>query len=146
MIVFCAFVAAFIQIVSIFSESLTPVDLGVALYPEDLPPHLAVPRTWEMRPSFHRLSYGLGVSEETEIVVSYDMYKAGMNVRPEGDGYWHQAPIECLGDLRCVYEELARSNGDAVIPIAERFFAHARSNQFDAPDARAPHRHLRTVH
>ena len=96
-IVFCAFVAAFIQMVSIFSESLTPVDLGVALYPNDLPPHLAVPRTWEMRPSFHRLSYGLGVSEETEIVVSYDMYKAGMNVRPEGDGYWHQAPARVHG-------------------------------------------------
>ena len=38
-----------------------------------------------------------------------------------------------MGDLRCVYEELARSNGEAVVPIAERFLAHARSSQLDAP-------------
>jgi hypothetical protein len=125
--------AGLLQMISVVSETLKPVDLGVALHPEDLPVNLAVPRTWQMRPHTHRLSYGLGVSEETEIVVSYDLYKAGMNVRPEGDGYRHQAPMRCLGDLRCVYEELARSNGEAVVPIAERFLTHARLSQFDAP-------------
>ena len=66
-------------------------------------PHLAVPRTWEMRPNFHRLSYGLGVSEETEIVVSYDMFKAeyeralgGRRILASGSHAVHGGSPMCL--------------------------------------------------
>jgi hypothetical protein len=38
-----------------------------------------------------------------------------------------------MGDLRCVYEELARSNGEAIVPIAQRFLTYARASGLDAP-------------
>jgi hypothetical protein len=122
-----------ISTISKMVQTAPAVELGVALHPEDLAPDLAVPRVWEMPPTLHRLSYGLGAGEEAELVVSYDLFKERMQVRAHGNGYWHHAPLRCSGDLRCVYDELVEGSGDAVLPIAHRFVAHARARQIEIP-------------
>jgi hypothetical protein len=108
------------------------VDHGIVLHPEELAPEVAVPRLWRVSPLRHKLSYGLGVREEAEIVVAYALYKDSVRAVRKGNGYLHHAPPQCRGDLRCVYDDLVTNNADAIRPIAERLLFHAREKQLSA--------------
>jgi len=108
------------------------IDLGVALHPEDLDPGLATPRDWSVPPD-HRFGYALGKTEADGIRDRYARYKRRMRVRATSRGFTHHPPSHCRDGLRCVYNDLIRSNQAAVLPIAQRFLDFGRSRGMTTP-------------
>ncbi len=115
------------------------VHLGLALIPTSTPLNQA--RTFEWRaesltPAEYRVGYGLGASLERTIESDHQAYGRRMHFRSLGpDRFTYHAPPGCQTDMRCIYEELMRSNAEPVRVLGDRFVEHIREQRLDPVEA-----------
>jgi hypothetical protein len=116
-----------------------PAELGTALIPLDALPHET--RTYEWRvnslsPPRHQLSYGLGTELADELERKHVEFSQRLNFRRVASGkFTYRAPPECQEDLRCIYEELMRSNAWPVRELGVRFVEFIRFHQLSQAQA-----------
>ncbi|WP_257448715.1 transglutaminase-like domain-containing protein [Archangium lipolyticum] len=120
-------------------SSADGVHLGVALIPPSTP--LSQGRTHEWRaaplvPSQHRLVYGLGESLADSLSDEHHAYGHKMRFRALGPNrFTYHAPPGCQEDMRCIYNELMRSNAEPVRVLGTRFVQHIRERNLDPIEA-----------
>lgn len=116
-----------------------PADLGTALIPLDMPPHQARTYEWRVKglePSRHQLRYGLGATLAETLEQAHVQYGERLKYRTVGSRkFTYRASPECQGGLRCIYEELMRSNARPVRELGERFAEYIRVNQLSQAQA-----------
>lgn len=116
-----------------------PADLGAALIPLDTLPHEVRTYEWRVKglePSRHQLRYGLGATLADALDKEHLKYGQKLKYRTVGSRkFTYRAPPECLEDLRCIYEELMRSNARPVRELGERFAEYIRVNQLSQEQA-----------
>ncbi len=115
------------------------VDLGVALIPSTTPPARARTYAWNVEgavPSRHQVGYGLGEALATQLEREHAAYGRRLGFRMLGpDRFTYQALPGCRTDMRCIYDELMRTNAGPVHVLGERFLTHIRTRQLDAAQA-----------
>ncbi|QRO02463.1 hypothetical protein JRI60_10350 [Archangium violaceum] len=115
------------------------VHLGVALVPPSTP--LSQARTHEWRatplvPSEHRVVYGLGESLASSLEDEHLAYGRRMRFRALGPNrFTYHAPAGCQEDMRCIYDELIRSNAEPVRALGTRFVEHIRARNLGPVEA-----------
>ncbi|HEX8440866.1 hypothetical protein [Archangium sp.] len=113
--------------------------LGLALIPPTTP--LSQARTFEWRaeslaPPEYRVGYGLGESLERSLASDHVAYGRKMHFRALGaDRFTYHAPPGCQADMRCIYEELMRSNAEPVRVLGNRFVEHIRAQRLGPVEA-----------
>ena len=114
-------------------------DLGTALIPLDTPPQEARTYAWRVKgldPSRHQLRYGLGAPLAETLENAHVKYGQRLNYRTVSSRkFTYRAPPECMEDLRCIYQELMRSNARPVRELGERFAEYIRVNQLSQAQA-----------
>jgi hypothetical protein len=116
-----------------------PSELGIALIPLTTSP--AEARTYEWRvkslsPSRHQVSYGLGAALAEKLDREHVKYGEQLQYRTVSHRkFTYRAPPECKEDLRCVYEELMRSNARPVRELGTRFVEFIRAHQLSQAQA-----------
>ncbi|WP_342375945.1 transglutaminase-like domain-containing protein [Myxococcus stipitatus] len=115
------------------------MELGTVLIPSDTPRARARTYVWStagLTPPDHRLTYGLG---DTLDAWMEDQLKAlGRRLRYRslgGERFTYQPPRGCSADMRCIYEELMRSNEGPVKALGERFVTSVRERNLDSAQA-----------
>ncbi|QSQ13327.1 hypothetical protein [Myxococcus landrumensis] len=115
------------------------MELGTVLIPSDTPRSRARTYAWStagLTPPDHRLTYGLG---DTLDAWMEDQLKAlGRRLRYRslgGERFTYQPPRGCSADMRCIYEELMRSNEGPVKALGERFVTSVRERNLDSAQA-----------
>lgn len=115
------------------------VDLGTVLIPADVSLSRAHTYDWDtasLQPPGNRLTYGLG---ETLDAWMEDQHKAlGRRLRYRslgGERFTYQPPRGCSADMRCIYEELMRSNAGPVKAMGDRFVSSIRERGLDSAQA-----------
>lgn len=115
------------------------VHLGLALIPASTP--MSQARTFEWRaeslaPPEYRVGYGLGESLERSLASDHEAYGRRMHFRALGpDRFTYHAPPGCQADMRCIYEELMRSNAEPVRVLGNRFVEHIRAQRLGPVEA-----------
>jgi transglutaminase-like putative cysteine protease len=121
------------------SLSGPPADLGSALIPLDTLPHEVQTYEWSvstLSPRRHQLRYGLGTSLATKVEREHLEFGRRLNYRSVARGkFTFRSPPECQDDLRCVYDELMRSNARPVRELGERFAEYIRTQQLSQAQA-----------
>ncbi|HLL06199.1 MAG TPA: hypothetical protein VK539_36845 [Myxococcaceae bacterium] len=114
-------------------------DLGTALIPLDTPPQQARTYAWRVKgldPSRHQLRYGLGAPLAETLENAHLKYGERLKYRTVSHRkFTFRAPPGCLEDLRCIYEELMRSNARPVRELGERFAEYIRVNRLSQAQA-----------
>ncbi|WP_163998066.1 transglutaminase domain-containing protein [Pyxidicoccus caerfyrddinensis] len=122
-----------------FPSSVRLVDLGAVLLPSDTPPQRAKNYEWKaesISPPQHYVSYGLG--EELTLELEEEHAALGRRLRYRSMGperFTYNAPAGCTADMRCIYEELMRTNAEPVHALGERFVTSIRERGLDAAQA-----------
>lgn len=113
--------------------------LGTALVPASTP--LSQAHTYEWRvdvldPPEYRVAYGLGESLARAIEDEHQAYGRKMRFRALGPArFTYQAPPDCQADMRCIYDELMRSNAEPVRALGNRFVEHIRDQHLGPVEA-----------
>jgi hypothetical protein len=114
-------------------------DLGTALIPDSTPPEAARTLQWRvaaLSPPEHQVGYGLGESLTRSIEHAHQDYGRRLRFRPLGpDRFTYHAPPGCQMDMRCIYDELMRSNAQPVRALGERFVEYIRARRLSADEA-----------
>ncbi|MCP3104053.1 hypothetical protein LZ198_34785 [Myxococcus sp. K15C18031901] len=114
-------------------------ELGAVLLPPDTPLEQAQTYDWtteSLRPPRHRVTYGLGTTLDAWLEDQHRAFARRLRYRSLGDErFTYQAPRGCSADMRCIYEELIRSNAGPVKALGERFEASIRERDLDAAQA-----------
>ncbi len=115
------------------------IHLGVALSPASTP--LSQARTHEWRapplvPPEYRIGYGLGESLAGSLADEHMAYGRKMRFRALGPNrFTYHAPAGCQEDMRCIYNELMRSNAEPVRVLGTRFVEHIRARNLGPVEA-----------
>lgn len=116
-----------------------PADLGTALIPLTAQPLETRTYEWSVRslnPPRHTVGYGLGTSLAEQLDREHLEFGQRLNFSRVASGkFTYRAPPECLKDLRCVYEELMRSNAWPVRELGERFVEYIQAHQLSQAQA-----------
>jgi hypothetical protein len=117
-----------------------PADLGSALTPLDTLPHEIQSYEWRVKslsPQKHRLNYGLGTALANKLEREHKEFGQRLNYRSVGGGkFTFRASEECVEDLRCIYDELMRSNNTRPVrELGERFADYIRTHQLSQAQA-----------
>lgn len=111
-------------------------DLGVAFIPATTPRERARIYDWNVEgltPPRHRVGYGLDASLTEQLTEEHAAYGQRMGFRMLGpDRFTYNAPPGCRTDMRCIYNELMRTNAGPVHVLGEHFLAHIRAKRLDA--------------
>ncbi|MFP2929584.1 hypothetical protein ACLESO_31170 [Pyxidicoccus sp. 3LG] len=122
-----------------FPSSVRIVDLGTVLIPSDMPPQSARNYEWRVEgisPPQHYVAYGLGADEIRELEEEHAAFGRRLRYRALGDErFTYNAPAGCTTDMRCIYDELMRTNADPVHELGERFVTSIRERGLDASQA-----------
>ncbi|MCY1020430.1 hypothetical protein [Pyxidicoccus sp. MSG2] len=122
-----------------FPSSVRLVDLGAVLLPADTPPQRAKNYEWKaenISPPQHYVSYGLGEELTLELEEKHAALGRRLRYRPTGpERFTYNAPAGCTADMRCIYEELMRTNAEPVHALGERFVTSIRERGLDASQA-----------
>ncbi|MGZ3461847.1 MAG: transglutaminase domain-containing protein, partial [Archangium sp.] len=93
-------------------------------------------RAEPLDPPEYRVGYGLGESLARTLESDHQDYGRKMHFHALGpDRFTYQAPPECQKDMRCIYDELMRSNAEPVHVLGERFVEHIRAYHLDPVQA-----------
>ncbi|PTL84308.1 hypothetical protein DAT35_10325 [Vitiosangium sp. GDMCC 1.1324] len=113
--------------------------LGTALVPASTPLSQAHTYEWQVEsldPPEYRVGYGLGESLARSIESAHQAYGRRMRFRAlSPTRFTYQAPPDCQTDMRCIYDELMRSNAETVRALGDRFVEHIREQHLDAVSA-----------
>jgi len=116
-----------------------PVDLGLVLLPPGTSPRQAHDYEWRadsIRPPEHRVSYGLGTALARELADEHEALGRRLRYRALGkERFTFNAPPGCSADMRCIYEELMRTNAGPVRALGDKFVASIRERGLDAAQA-----------
>lgn len=113
--------------------------LGTALVPTSTP--LSQAHTYEWRvealePPEYRVAYGLGEALARTLEEEHQAYGRKMRFHALGPArFTYQAPPGCQADMRCIYDELMRSNAEPVRALGNRFVEHIRAQQLGPVEA-----------
>ncbi|WP_224372626.1 hypothetical protein [Hyalangium versicolor] len=114
-------------------------DLGMVLLPPGIPPTQVQTYTWRvegLEPRWHRVIYGLDTSLVDKIERDEEALGKRMHFRAiSRERFTFRAPRECEVDMRCVYEELMRTNSEPVKQLGHRFLAYIRDHQLSSEQA-----------
>ncbi|WP_338863997.1 hypothetical protein [Myxococcus stipitatus] len=115
------------------------VELGAVLIPADTPRSRARTYDWStasVTPSNHRLTYGLGDTLDAWLEDQLKVLGRRLRYRSlGGERFTYQPPRGCSADMRCIYEELMRSNEGPVKALGERFVTSVRERNLDSAQA-----------
>lgn len=115
------------------------VELGTVLIPPDTSPSRAHTYDWSvetLHPPGNRLTYGLGDTLDAWLEDQHKSFGRRLRYRSlGGERFTYQPPRGCSADMRCIYEELIRSNAGPVKALGERFVASARERNLDSAQA-----------
>jgi hypothetical protein len=121
-----------------FSD-LPTADLGTVLIPTTTPPGRALTYVWRvdtLEPPRYQLGYGLGASLVDALEREHRELGERLHFRPlSRDRFTYRAPPHCGTDMRCVYEELMRTNTEPVRQLGEPFLEFIRTHQLSSPQA-----------
>lgn len=122
-----------------FPSAVRVVDLGAVLLPVGTPPQRARNYEWKVEsisPPQHYLSYGLGEALVLELEEEHATLARRLRYRSMGpERFTYNAPAGCSADMRCIYEELMRTNAEPVQALGERFVTSIRARGLDAAQA-----------
>jgi hypothetical protein len=122
-----------------FPSSVRSVDLGLVLVPASTPPGTARTYEWQAQgisPPHHRVAYALGEALGEELAEDHAALGRRLRYRSLGnERFTYNAPRGCTADMRCIYEELMRSNAEPVRELGGRFVASIRERGLDAVQA-----------
>lgn len=122
-----------------FPSSVRIVDMGAVLLPSGTPPQDARNYEWKaenISPPQHYLAYGLGSELVGELEEEHTAFGRRLRYRPMGnERFTYNAPAGCTADMRCIYEELMRTNAEPVQALGERFVISIRERGLDAAQA-----------
>ncbi|MCE9673329.1 hypothetical protein LY474_36525 [Myxococcus stipitatus] len=114
-------------------------DLGQVLLPPDTSLEGARTYAWStegLQPPRHRVTYGLGTTLDAWLEDQHRAFARRLRYRPlGGERFTYQAPRGCTADMRCIYEELIRSNAGPVKALGERFETSIRERHLSAAQA-----------
>lgn len=115
------------------------VDLGIAPYPPDTPVVGAATHNWiarELTPNQYRVGFALSPEEALAVREAHATYarKVGYHSIDDSSFTW-SPPASCQGDMRCIFAELDRSNGDDIRALAARFKARVQESNLSALQA-----------
>jgi hypothetical protein len=117
----------------------SPADLGIALIPLATSAYEARTYEWRVKgldPARHQLRYGLGASLAETLEREHVKYGQQLNYRTVGNRkFTYRAPPGCQDDLRCIYDELMRSNARPVRELGDLFAEYIRVNRLSQPQA-----------
>ena len=120
-------------------SSARAVDLGLVLLPPGTPPQRALDYAWRaesIRPPEHAISYGLGTSLARELAEDHAEWGRRLRYRSLGkDRFTFTPPTGCSADMRCIYEELMRTNAEPVRALGDRFAVSIQERRLDAAQA-----------
>lgn len=121
------------------SPALPAEDLGMVLIPSGTPPGKARMYVWHvvtLEPPRYRLGYGLGASLVDALEREHQELGERFHFRPlSRDRFTYRAPPRCGADMRCVYEELMRTNTEPVSRLGEPFLEFIRTHQLNSAQA-----------
>jgi hypothetical protein len=121
------------------SSRLPTADLGTVLVPSDTPPGKAQTYVWRvdtLAPPRYQLGYGLGASLADALEREHQELGKRLHFRPlSRDRFTYRAPPHCGRDMRCVYEELMRTNTEPVKQLGEHFLEFIRTHQLNSAQA-----------
>ncbi|MBZ4421022.1 transglutaminase-like domain-containing protein [Myxococcus sp. RHSTA-1-4] len=119
-----------------FPSSVRTVDLGAVLLPPGTPPQGAHNYEWRaesISPPQHFLSYKLGEELAEELEAKHVALGRRLRYRSLGsERFTYNAPAGCSADMRCIYEELMRTNAEPVRVLGDRFVTSIRERGLDA--------------
>lgn len=122
-----------------FPSSVRAVDLGAVLVPDGTPPDAARAYEWKaegISPPQHRVAYGLGAELAEELTDDHAAFGRRLRYRSLGnERFTYNAPRGCTADMRCIYEELMRTNAEPVRELGSRFVASIRERGLDSGQA-----------
>lgn len=122
-----------------FPSSVRIVDLGAVLLPPGTSPQGARNYEWKVQgisPPQHYVSYGLGPELAGALEAQHTSFGRRLRYRSLGnERFTYNAPAGCSADMRCIYEELMRTNAEPVQALGERFVASIRERGLDAAQA-----------
>lgn len=122
-----------------FPSSVRSVDLGLVLVPSGTPPQTARAYEWQAQgisPPQHRVAYALGEELDEELTEDHAALGRRLRYRSLGnERFTYNAPRGCTADMRCIYEELMRTNAGPVRELGGRFTASIRERGLDAAQA-----------
>jgi hypothetical protein len=109
------------------------------LVPANTSPSQAQTYVWSVEslaPSRHQVKYGLGASLMSKIERDDEEIGRRMHFRAiSQERFTFRAPPECQVDMRCVYDELMRTDSQPVEKLGERFLAFIREHQLSSAQA-----------
>jgi hypothetical protein len=121
------------------SSSVPTADLGTVLIPSTTPPGRALMYVWSvntLEPPRYQLGYGLGAALVNALEREHQELGARLYFRPlSRDRFTYRAPPHCGTDMRCVYEELMRTNTEPVRQLGEPFLEFIRTHQLSSTQA-----------
>ncbi len=121
------------------SSDLPTADLGTVLIPSTTPPGRALTYVWRvdiLEPPRYQLGYGLGASLVDALEREHQELGERLHFRPlSRDRFTYRAPPHCGTDMRCVYEELMRTNTEPVRQLGEPFLEFIRAHQLSSTQA-----------
>ncbi|MCP3144363.1 transglutaminase-like domain-containing protein [Pyxidicoccus xibeiensis] len=122
-----------------FPSSVRVVDVGAVLLPPGTPPQDARNYEWRVdgiSPPEHHVAYGLGKALTAELDEGHQSLGRRLRYRSLGnERFTYHAPAGCSADMRCIYEELMRTNEEPVRELGDRFVTSIRERGLDASQA-----------
>ncbi|NMO21565.1 hypothetical protein HPC49_31795 [Pyxidicoccus fallax] len=119
-----------------FPSGVRVVDLGAVILPPGTPPQGAHTYEWRaegISPPQHALSYKLGEDLAKQLAEQHVTLGRRLRYRAVGnERFTYNAPPGCSADMRCIYEELMRTNAEPVRVLGDRFVASIRERGLDA--------------
>lgn len=115
------------------------LDLGLVLLPPGTSPQRARDYDWRadsIQPPEHHVSYGLGTALARTLTDEHAELGRRLHYRSLGrERFSFNAPPGCSADMRCIYEELMRTNAEPVRALGDRFVDSIRERGLDAAQA-----------
>jgi hypothetical protein len=112
------------------------VDLGVAVYPAGGATYKPSMFSWIARllePNAYRAGYAISPSERDAINDAHRDFARSVAFQDEGKGRFRWVPPRgCLGDMHCVFDELAKDNRRSLEPLVQRFKKRGDDAHLDA--------------
>jgi hypothetical protein len=116
-----------------------PSDLGSVRIPLDILPHEVQTYEWRVKsltPPKNQLRYGLGAVLAHRMERDHVEFGERLEYRRAGKGkFTYRTPPECKGDMRCIYDEMMRTNTQPVRELGERFAEFIRTQQLSQAQA-----------
>ena len=122
-----------------FPSSVRVVDLGAVILPPGTPPQGSRDYEWRaegISPPQHFISYKLSEELAGELEAGHVALGRRLRYRSLGnERFTYNAPAGCTADMRCIYEELMRTNAEPVRVLGDRFVTSIRERGLDAAQA-----------